>query len=120
MGCTSKEHIRKAAPPECILIRGVLISPHRNRQPESADERTLPGDKDGIIEYDFFYEPWTFHYMASNFEPDSFDSVRDSFLGNYHTETDPEAVRRGECFTASSWEALRSIAQSLSESGETA
>ena len=26
---------------------------------------------DGIIEYDFFYEPLTFHYMASSFEPDT-------------------------------------------------
>lgn len=53
--------------------------------------------KDGVIEYDFFYEPWTFHYMTANFEPDSYDCLRDSFLGNYRTETDPEAVARGEC-----------------------
>jgi N,N'-diacetylchitobiose phosphorylase len=53
--------------------------------------------EDGVIEYDFFYEPWTFHYMASNFTPDSFDSVRGRFLGNYHTETDPHAVAQGEC-----------------------
>ena len=26
---------------------------------------------DGIIEYDFFYEPWTFHYFAASVEPDS-------------------------------------------------
>ncbi len=52
---------------------------------------------DGVIEYDFFYEPWTFHYMTANFEPDSYDCVRDAFLGNYHTETDPEAVARGVC-----------------------
>jgi N,N'-diacetylchitobiose phosphorylase len=52
---------------------------------------------DGIIEYDFFYEPWTFHYMTANFKPDSYDSLRDSFIGNYHTETDPEAVARGRC-----------------------
>jgi N,N'-diacetylchitobiose phosphorylase len=53
--------------------------------------------QDGIIEYDFFYEPWTFHYFASSFDPDSFDSVRDSFLGNYRTETNPIAVERGQC-----------------------
>lgn len=52
---------------------------------------------DGVIEYDFFYEPWTFHYMTASFEPDSYDCVRDVFLGNYHTETDPEAVARGVC-----------------------
>ncbi len=53
--------------------------------------------QDGIIEYDFFYEPWTFHYFASNFEPDGYDCVRDRFLGNYRTETNPAAVERGEC-----------------------
>ncbi len=53
--------------------------------------------KDGVIEYDFFYEPWTFHYMTASFEPDSFDCLRDRFIGNYRTETNPEAVERGEC-----------------------
>ena len=53
--------------------------------------------EDGIIEYDFFYEPWTFYYFASNFEPDSYDCVRDRFLGSYRTETNPAAVERGQC-----------------------
>jgi N,N'-diacetylchitobiose phosphorylase len=53
--------------------------------------------EDGIIEYDFFYEPWTFHYMTASFEPDSYDCLRDRFIGNYRTESDPEAVFRGEC-----------------------
>ena len=57
--------------------------------------------QDGIIEYDFFYEPWTFHYFASNFEPDSYDCMRDRFLGNYRTETNPAAVERGECAASS-------------------
>ncbi len=52
---------------------------------------------DGIIEYDFFYEPLTFHYMAASFAPGSYDCVRDKFLGNYRTETNPIAVERGEC-----------------------
>lgn len=52
---------------------------------------------DGIIEYDFYYEPTTFHYFAANFEPDGFDSMRDTFLGNYRTETNPIAVERGQC-----------------------
>ncbi len=52
---------------------------------------------DGIIEYDFFYEPWTYHYFTSNVEPDGYDCVRDRFLGNYRTETDPLAVERGAC-----------------------
>jgi N,N'-diacetylchitobiose phosphorylase len=57
--------------------------------------------QDGVIEYDFFYEPWTFHYMTASFEPDSYDCLRDSFLGSYRTESDPAAVARGECFGSS-------------------
>jgi N,N'-diacetylchitobiose phosphorylase len=57
--------------------------------------------KDGIIEYDFFYEPWTYHFFASNFKPDSYDCVRDSFIGNYRTESDPMAVEKGECSNSS-------------------
>ena len=53
--------------------------------------------RDGVIEYDFFYEPWTFHYFAGNFEPDSYDTMRDSFLGDYRTETNPLAVEQGAC-----------------------
>ncbi|MGE5351883.1 MAG: GH36-type glycosyl hydrolase domain-containing protein, partial [Acidobacteriota bacterium] len=53
--------------------------------------------KDGIIEYDFFYEPWTYHFFASNFDPESFDAVRDTFIGDYHTETNPAAVEEGYC-----------------------
>lgn len=57
--------------------------------------------KDGIIEYDFFYEPWTYHFFASNFNPDSYDCVRDTFIGNYRTETNPEAVEKGICSNSS-------------------
>ena len=53
--------------------------------------------RDGVIEYDFFYEPGTFHYFTAGFEPDSFDSMRDSFMGAYRTETNPSAVERGVC-----------------------
>jgi N,N'-diacetylchitobiose phosphorylase len=52
---------------------------------------------DGIIEYDFFYEPWTFHYMASSFTPDGYDCLRDTFVGSYRTETNPVAVETGTC-----------------------
>jgi len=52
---------------------------------------------DGIIEYDFFYEPWTYHYFTANVNPDSYDCVRDRFLGPYRTETNPIAVERGNC-----------------------
>ncbi len=53
--------------------------------------------RDGIIEYDFFYEPWTYHYFTSNVQPDGYDCVRDRFLGAYRTESDPIAVERGFC-----------------------
>lgn len=56
---------------------------------------------EGIIEYDFFYEPWTFHYFASSVEPDDYDCVRDLFLGPYRTETNPIAVERGACSNSS-------------------
>ena len=52
---------------------------------------------DGVIEYDFFYEPWTYHYFTASVKPDSYDCVRDHFLGAYRTETDPIAVERGNC-----------------------
>lgn len=55
---------------------------------------------DGIIEYDFFYEPWTYHYMAASFRPDSYDCLRDTFLGPYRTETNPLAVEQGECHSS--------------------
>lgn len=56
---------------------------------------------DGIIEYDFFYEPWMYHYAAANFIPDSYDCVRDRFIGSYRSETNPIAVERGECSNSS-------------------
>ncbi len=52
---------------------------------------------DGIIEYDFFYEPWTFHYHTASVVPDGFDTMRDAFVGPYRTETNPLAVERGSC-----------------------
>lgn len=51
--------------------------------------------ENGIIEYDFYYEPWTFHYFASSQTPNSFDTLRENFLGPYRTETNPIAVERG-------------------------
>jgi len=57
--------------------------------------------KKGIIEFDFFYEPWTHHFFTASFDPDSYDCVRDKFIGNYHTETNPVAVERGECYKSS-------------------
>ena len=53
--------------------------------------------EDGVVEYDFFYEPWTCHYFTANFDPDSYDTLRDQFLGSYRTETNPAAVEHGIC-----------------------
>lgn len=57
--------------------------------------------RDGIIEYDFFYEPWMYHFFASNFEPDSFDCVRDTFIGPYRTEANPSGVECGQLHNSS-------------------
>ena len=51
----------------------------------------------GIIAYDFYYEPWTYHYFTSTREPQGFDSMRDSFIGAYRSESNPVAVEKGEC-----------------------
>lgn len=56
--------------------------------------------KRGIIEYDLFYEEFGYQYFTGNFVPDGFDCLRDTFLGSYRTENNPEAVERGECFNS--------------------
>lgn len=53
--------------------------------------------EDGIIEHDLFYEEFGYQYFTMSEKPDSFDCLRDKFLGLYHTEDNPEAVIRGEC-----------------------
>ncbi|ROS76481.1 GH36-type glycosyl hydrolase domain-containing protein [Cellulomonas sp. PhB143] len=50
---------------------------------------------DGIVEYDFYYEPWTFHWFGSSETPSSYDSLRDSFIGPYRDESNPLAIERG-------------------------
>lgn len=57
--------------------------------------------QDGIIEHDLFYEEFGYQYFTSSFVPDGYDCLRDSFLGTYHTESNPEAVERG-CLSGSS------------------
>ena len=52
---------------------------------------------DGIIEYDLYYEEQGYQWFASNFEPDGFDCLRDSFLGAYRDESNPVVVEKGEC-----------------------
>ena len=53
--------------------------------------------EDGIIEHDLFYEPDGYQFFTSNFTPDGFDCLRDTFLGLYHTEDNPVAVINGHC-----------------------
>ncbi len=53
--------------------------------------------EDGIIEHDLFYEEFGYQYFTANFDPDSFDCLRDKFLGLYHTESNPTAVELGIC-----------------------
>lgn len=50
----------------------------------------------GIIEYNLFYEHAN-QFFAANFEPDSFDCLRDKFIGSYRSETNPIAVENGLC-----------------------
>lgn len=52
--------------------------------------------EDGIIEHDLYYDEFGYQYFTSNFEPDGFDCLRDTFIGTYNTESNPEAVLRGE------------------------
>ncbi len=56
---------------------------------------------DGVIEEDLFYEQEGYQYFTSNFEPDGYDTVRDTFLGTYNTETNPQAVEKGCCSNTS-------------------
>jgi N,N'-diacetylchitobiose phosphorylase len=57
--------------------------------------------KEGIIDYDFFYAPERHHFFTASFAPDSYDCLRDSFIGPYHTETNPIAVETGRCSLSS-------------------
>ena len=51
--------------------------------------------EDGIIEHDLYYEEFGYQYFTSNVVPDSFDCLRDEFLGLYNTENNPVGVERG-------------------------
>lgn len=53
--------------------------------------------EDGIIEHDLWYDEFGYQWFTSNFEPDSFDCLRDSFIGVYHSERNPIAVENGIC-----------------------
>jgi len=56
--------------------------------------------KDGIIEHDLFYEATGYQYFTSDITNDDasyFDCLRDVFIGQYRTETNPIAVENGTC-----------------------
>ncbi|MCL2277638.1 MAG: N,N'-diacetylchitobiose phosphorylase [Treponema sp.] len=58
--------------------------------------------KDGIIELDLFYEQNGFQFFTANGgeapeSPEYFDCLRDNFIGQYRTETNPIAVESGAC-----------------------
>ena len=53
--------------------------------------------EDGVIEHDLYYEEKGYQFFTSNFTPDGFDCLRDTFIGPYHTERDPETVSVGKC-----------------------
>lgn len=51
--------------------------------------------KDDMIVEDYFYEEFGWQFFASNFKPDGFETLRDKFIGLYHTETNPVALETG-------------------------
>jgi N,N'-diacetylchitobiose phosphorylase len=56
--------------------------------------------KNGVLECDLYYntdeyEGW--YYLASSFDPDSYEGSRDAFLGAYRDESNPIAVEKGQC-----------------------
>jgi N,N'-diacetylchitobiose phosphorylase len=56
--------------------------------------------QEGVIEYDLYYNTHQhegFYFMASSFDPDSFDGQRDSFIGQYRDEANPIALEKGRC-----------------------
>lgn len=73
-----------------------------NRNFQMSNYAAASSYKDGIIEHDLFYEEFGYQYFTSNFEPDSYDCLRDQFIGLYRTEDNPIAVERG--FASGSFE----------------
>ena len=52
--------------------------------------------EDGAVEYELHYEEDSFQYFTASFEPDSFDCLRDAFIGPYRTESNPLGVENGK------------------------
>lgn len=53
--------------------------------------------EDNTILYDLFYEEFGYQYFTCNEKVDSYDCLRDTFIGTYNTETNPQAVVSGHC-----------------------
>lgn len=53
--------------------------------------------EDGVIEHDLYYEEDGYQFFTSDFTPDGFDCLRDTFIGSYRTERDPLGVEEGVC-----------------------
>lgn len=51
--------------------------------------------QDGAVEYELHYEENSHQFFTASFQPDSFDCLRDSFIGNYRTESNPIGVETG-------------------------
>lgn len=53
--------------------------------------------EDGAVLYDLYYEEDGYQFFTSDFTPDGFDCLRDSFIGGYRTERNPIVVEKGSC-----------------------
>ena len=53
--------------------------------------------EDGVIEHDLYYEETGYQFFTSNFTPDGFDCLRDTFIGHYRSERNPIVVESGGC-----------------------
>ena len=51
--------------------------------------------EDGIIEHDLFYEEFGYQYFTSSTGQDSYETLRDQFIGKYRTEDNPISVEKG-------------------------
>ncbi len=52
---------------------------------------------DGIVDYDLYYEEFGHQFFTCWPKPDTIDTMRDSFIGIYRSETNPLAVESGRC-----------------------
>lgn len=51
--------------------------------------------EDGIIEHDLYYDEFGYQYFTCDSGADSFECLRDEFIGLYHTESNPQGVEKG-------------------------